>query len=97
MRGFVPPNAPLYKILTIRIDLKETAFHGRICNDKVETLISDLLVPAIWIKSCKDEQVTTKAQTWREEIADFWDTHSLVDHWDETKLLLSYGCSESVV
>ncbi len=33
----------------------------------------------------KDEHVTSisKAQT-LEEIADYWDTHSLADHWDET-------------
>ncbi len=32
-----------------------------------------------------DTQVTSisKART-LEEIADFWDTHSLADHWDET-------------
>ena len=37
------------------------------------------------MKKNKDEQVTSisKAQT-LEEIADFWDTHSLADHWDET-------------
>ena len=37
------------------------------------------------MKENKDEQVTSisKAQT-LEEIADFWDTHSLADHWDET-------------
>lgn len=33
----------------------------------------------------KDKQVTSisKART-LEEIADFWDMHSLADHWDET-------------
>ena len=33
----------------------------------------------------RDEQVTSisKART-LEEIADFWDTHSLDDYWDET-------------
>lgn len=33
----------------------------------------------------KNKQVTSisKART-LEEIADFWDTHSLADHWDET-------------
>ena len=41
-----------------------------------------------WVKSMKenkDEQVTSisKART-LEEIADYWDTHSLADHWDET-------------
>ena len=41
-----------------------------------------------WAKSMKenkDEQVTSisKART-LEEIADYWDTHSLADHWDET-------------
>ena len=37
------------------------------------------------MKENKDEQVTniSKART-VEEIADFWDTHSLADHWDET-------------
>ena len=37
------------------------------------------------MKKSKDEQITSisKAQT-LEEIADFWDTHSLVDHWDKT-------------
>ena len=37
------------------------------------------------MKASKDEQVTSisKART-LEEIADFWDTHSLADHWDET-------------
>ena len=37
------------------------------------------------MKKNKDEQVNSisKAQT-LEEIADFWDTHSLADHWDET-------------
>ena len=37
------------------------------------------------MKENKDEQVTSisKAKT-LEEIADFWDTHSLADHWDET-------------
>lgn len=37
------------------------------------------------MKESKDEQVTSisKAKT-LEEIADFWDTHSLADHWDET-------------
>ncbi len=34
-----PPNAPLYKVLTIRkLDLKATAFHAKICNDKAESL-----------------------------------------------------------
>ncbi len=38
------------------------------------------------MKENKDEQVTSisKAKT-LEEIADFWDTHSLADHWDETQ------------
>ena len=38
------------------------------------------------MKEIKDEQVTSisKAKT-LEEIADFWDTHSLADHWDETQ------------
>ena len=38
------------------------------------------------MKKNKDEQVTSisKAKT-LEEIADFWDTHSLADHWDETQ------------
>ncbi len=37
------------------------------------------------MKKNKDEQVTSisKAKT-LEEITDFWDTHSLDDHWDET-------------
>lgn len=37
------------------------------------------------MKENKDEQVTSisKAKT-LEDIADFWDTHSLADHWDET-------------
>ncbi len=37
------------------------------------------------MKEIKDEQVTSisKAKT-LEDIADFWDTHSLADHWDET-------------
>lgn len=37
------------------------------------------------MKKNKDVQVTSisKART-LEEIADFWDTHSLADHWDET-------------
>ena len=37
------------------------------------------------MKKNKDEQVTgiSKART-LEEIADYWDTHSLADHWDET-------------
>ena len=37
------------------------------------------------MKENKDEQFTniSKAKT-LEEIADFWDTHSLADHWDET-------------
>ena len=36
------------------------------------------------MKENKDEQVTSisKAQT-LEEIADYWDTHSLADHWEE--------------
>lgn len=34
----------------------------------------------------KESQLTTlsKART-PEEIAEFWDTHSLADHWDETE------------
>ena len=34
----------------------------------------------------KDEQITSisHART-LEEIADYWDTHSLADHWDETQ------------
>ena len=37
------------------------------------------------MKESKDVQVTSisKAQT-LEEIADFWDTHSLADYWDQT-------------
>lgn len=37
------------------------------------------------MKENRDEQVTSisKART-LEEIADFWDTHSLDDYWDET-------------
>ena len=37
------------------------------------------------MKENKDEQITSisKART-LEEIADYWDTHSLADHWDET-------------
>ncbi len=37
------------------------------------------------MKENKEEQVTSisKART-LEEIADFWDTHSLADYWDET-------------
>ena len=37
------------------------------------------------MKENKDEQFTniSKAKTLK-EIADFWDTHSLADHWDET-------------
>ena len=37
------------------------------------------------MKENKDKQVSSisKAQT-LEEIADFWDTHSLADYWDET-------------
>ncbi len=37
------------------------------------------------MKKNKDEQITSisKART-LEEIADYWDTHSLDDHWDET-------------
>lgn len=37
------------------------------------------------MKESKDAQVTSisKAQT-LEEIADFWDTHSLADYWDQT-------------
>lgn len=37
------------------------------------------------MKEIKDEQVSSisKAKT-LEEIADFWDAHSLADHWDET-------------
>ncbi len=37
------------------------------------------------MKENKDTQVTSisKAQT-LEEIADFWDTHSLADYWDQT-------------
>lgn len=36
-------------------------------------------------ESNDQQEVTSisKAQT-LEEIADFWDTHSLADHWDET-------------
>jgi hypothetical protein len=26
----------------------------------------------------------SKAQTW-DEVADYWDNHSLADHWDETR------------
>ena len=38
------------------------------------------------MKENKHEQVTSisKAQT-LEEIADYWDKHSLADHWDETQ------------
>ena len=37
------------------------------------------------MKENKDEQITSisKAGT-LEEIAAYWDTHSLADHWDET-------------
>ncbi|MBI1926970.1 hypothetical protein HYR99_22345 [Candidatus Poribacteria bacterium] len=37
------------------------------------------------MKESKDAQVTSisKAQT-LEEIADFWDTHSLADYWEQT-------------
>ena len=37
------------------------------------------------MKENKTEQITSisKAGT-LEEIADYWDTHSLADHWDET-------------
>ena len=37
------------------------------------------------MKENKDEQVAgiSKART-LEEIADYWDTHSLADHWDAT-------------
>jgi hypothetical protein len=37
------------------------------------------------MKENKDEQTTSisKAQT-LEEIADFWDTHSLADYWEQT-------------
>ena len=37
------------------------------------------------MKENKNEQVASisKAQT-LEEIADYWDTHSLTDHWNET-------------
>ncbi|RKU18874.1 hypothetical protein C6503_08605 [Candidatus Poribacteria bacterium] len=37
------------------------------------------------MKENKDEKITSisKART-LEEIADYWDTHSLADHWDET-------------
>lgn len=37
------------------------------------------------MKQNKDEQITSisKAGT-LEEIADYWDAHSLADHWDET-------------
>ena len=37
------------------------------------------------MKENKNEQVTSisKAKT-LEDIVDFWDTHSLADHWDET-------------
>ncbi len=38
------------------------------------------------MKESEDTQVTSisKAQT-LEEIADFWDTHSLADYWDQTE------------
>ena len=38
------------------------------------------------MKENKNEQVTSisKART-LEEVADYWDTHSLADHWDETQ------------
>ena len=37
------------------------------------------------MKENKDEQFTNISQAKTlEEIADFWDTHSLADHWDET-------------
>ena len=37
------------------------------------------------MKENKDQQTTriSKAQT-LEEIADFWDTHSLADYWEQT-------------
>ena len=37
------------------------------------------------MKENKDEQATSisKARS-LEEIADYWDSHSLADHWDET-------------
>ena len=37
------------------------------------------------MKENKDKQVTSisKARTLK-EIAEYWDTHSLADHWDET-------------
>ena len=37
------------------------------------------------MKENKDRQITSisKART-LEEIANYWDTHSLTDHWDET-------------
>ncbi|MCY4403990.1 MAG: CopG family antitoxin [Candidatus Poribacteria bacterium] len=37
------------------------------------------------MKKNKDEQISSisKART-LDEIADYWDTHSLDDHWDET-------------
>ena len=43
------------------------------------------MVSVVSITENKDEQVTSisKART-LEEIADYWDTHSLADHWDET-------------
>ena len=53
----------------------------------VQTLvyILDILGCAKDMKENKDEQITSisKART-LEEIADYWDTHSLADHWDET-------------
>ena len=37
------------------------------------------------MKENKDEQVTSISKTRNlEEIADYWDTHSLAHHWDET-------------
>ncbi len=37
------------------------------------------------MKKNKDEQITSISKARNlEEIADYWDTHSLADHWDET-------------
>ena len=37
------------------------------------------------MKKNKDEQITSISNARNlEEIADYWDTHSLADHWDET-------------
>ena len=37
------------------------------------------------MKENKDEQITSISKARNlEEIADYWDTHSLADHWDET-------------